>query len=167
MHWWSADHCNATYVICIHSHFLFFCLENLISSCPRIFSLSSKANFTASPLREHFNARQDKPQIFYWARWEIFLRRLINHNWWSSGEHLLQPLHHIWSMLLVAEVAKSFLKIYDRSDLQCILVLKRMSLSAHQGGGEIVNVRQAFPDTIWTENIKLNFCKTKSRKEGI
>ena len=63
MHWWSADHCNATYLICIHSHFLFFCLENLISSCPRIFSLSSKANFTASPLREHFNARQDKPQI--------------------------------------------------------------------------------------------------------
>ena len=63
MHWWSADHCNATYVICIHSHFLFFCLENLISSCPRIFSLSSKANFTASPLREHFNAGQDNPQI--------------------------------------------------------------------------------------------------------
>ena len=63
MHWWSAGHCNATYVICIRSHFLFFCLENLISSCPRIFSLSSKANFTASPLREHFNARQDKPQI--------------------------------------------------------------------------------------------------------
>ena len=63
MHWWSADHSNATYLICIHSHFLFFCLENLISSCPRIFSLSSKANFTASPLREHFNARQDKPQI--------------------------------------------------------------------------------------------------------
>ena len=63
MHWWSADHSNATYLICIHSHFLFFCLENLISSCPRIFSLSSKANFTASSLREHFNAGQDNPQI--------------------------------------------------------------------------------------------------------
>ena len=79
-----------------------------------------------------------------WSRWEIFLRRLTNHNWWSSGENLLEPLHHIWSMLLVAEVAKSFLKIYDRSDLPCILVLKRMSLSAHQDGREIVNVSQDF-----------------------
>ena len=68
-------------------------------------------------------------------------------------------------MLLVAGVAKSFLKIYDRSDLQCILVLKRMSLSAHQGGGEIVNVsREFFLTQSGQETLNLNFVKQNQEK---